>query len=176
MINHHNIMYVLQCYRYIAFVIMPYFVSMIWLAMSALGCWPNASGWSTLGSILMYSWKKKSLQLLERLFMSKLSNFVMHSLVLHTQITDHDVFFCSKTRASCWNQSQQTCCAFNQSEATLQCARFPALGVNCMFSRAWKRGSKGYCFSSCSFVMRIRFHSWEVGSTFEPCRNKICWW
>ena len=66
--------------------------------------------------------------------------------------------------------------AFNQSEETLHFARFPALGANCMFSGAWKRGSKDYCFCSCSFVIRIRFHSWEVGSTFEPCRNKICWW
>lgn len=34
-----------------------YLVSMIWLAISALGCWPNVSGWSTFGNMLMYSCK-----------------------------------------------------------------------------------------------------------------------
>lgn len=116
---------------------MPYFVSMIWLAMSALGCWPNASGWSTLGSMLMYSCKWKSLQLLERLFISTVG---CYHVLIGFAFADHwpIATICSKNRASCRNLSQQTCYVFNQSEATLPCARFSALGVDCMFFRAWQ--------------------------------------
>ena len=152
---------------------MRYFVSIIWLAMSALGCWPNASGWSTLGSILMYSCKKKSLQLLERLFMSTVECY--HSLIGFA-FADHwlNATICSKTRASCWKQSQQTCCAFNKSEATLPHARSPALGIDFMFSRAWKCRRKGYCFCSCFFFPR---HIPLSGSGFrvwtEPKQDKI---
>lgn len=161
---------------------MPYFVSMIWLAMSALGCWPNASGWSTLGSMLMYSCKWKSLQLLERLFISTVG---CYHVLIGFAFADHwpIATICSKNRASSRNLSQQTCYVFNQSEATLPCARFAALGGWLhVFPRLAVVGTKATVFALL-FLIRIRFHSWEVGSTFEQCRSKIklcyswlCWW
>ena len=116
---------------------MRYFVSIIWLAMSALGCWPNASGWSTLGSILMYSCKKKSLQLLERLFMSTVE---CYHAPIGSAFTDFwlNATICSKTPTSSveTNHSKPAALSTNQGQHCLTrvlpllalIACFPALG------------------------------------------------
>ena len=144
---------------------------MIWLAMSALGCCPNASGWSTLGSMLMYSYKNKSLQLLQQLFMSTVECY--HTLI-GSAFADHwlNATICSKTRAPCWNQSQQACCAFNQPEETLPYSRSPAFGIDCMFPALGNVGTKA-TISALAFFIRVRFHFRKVGSAFEPRQNKI---
>lgn len=141
-------MHVLQCY----IVIMPYFVSMIWLAMSALGCWPNASGWSTLGSILMYSCKKKSLQLLERLFMSIVGCY--HSIIGFA-FADHWLtapFFLFKNLAHLaeTNHSKPAALSTNQRQHCLTHVS-PLLALIACFSALGNGWTKGYWFCSFSF-------------------------
>lgn len=173
-----NIMHVLQCY----------------IVYYALLCFNDLTGDVCIGMLTERLWMVHIRQHADVFLQMEIASAVRAAFYIDCRMLSCTHWFCiCRSLANRYNLFKKSRVLPKPITANLLCFQ-PIRGNIALraFCRPWGWlhvfprlavvGTKATVFALL-FLIRIRFHSWEVGSTFEQCRSKIklcyswlCWW